>query len=231
MTKPGRFELAHKGTLFLDEAGEIPRDMQVKLLGALENHEFERVGGLRTIKMDVRLVAATNKNLLQEVKEGRFREDLFYRLNVFPIHLPPLREREEDILPLAEYFLEKFNEKLERAVRVIDERVKDLFLNYDWPGNVRQLEHLMERLVLMAKGDAILIEDVPAEVRDTPASPPERTGKPFKDFIKSQTEEVERQMILRILEECGGNVTRAAQQLGLSRKGLQLKMIKYNLRK
>jgi two-component system response regulator AtoC len=229
--KPGRFELAHKGTLFLDEVGEIPRDMQVKLLRVLQDHEFERVGGLKTIKVDVRLVTATNRNLLQDVKEGRFREDLFYRLNVFPMHLPPLRERREDILPLAEYFLEKFNRKLDRSVRHIEKDVQDLFVSYDWPGNVRELEHLMERLVLMAKGDAIAAEDLPPEVKVPPVPPQGKTEKPFKDFIKSQTEEVERQMIIRILEECGGNVTRAAQQLGLSRKGLQLKMIKYNLRK
>lgn len=229
--KPGRFELAHKGTLFLDEVGEIPRDMQVKLLRVLQDHEFERVGGLKTTKVDVRLVTATNRNLLQDVKEGRFREDLFYRLNVFPICLPPLRERRGDILPLAEYFLDKFNRKLDRSVRRIEKDVQDLFVSYDWPGNVRELEHLMERLVLMAKGDAIAAEDLPPEVKAPPVPPQGKIEKPFKDFIKSQTEEVERQMIVRILEECGGNVTRAAQQLGLSRKGLQLKMIKYNLRK
>ncbi|MBP8985802.1 MAG: sigma-54-dependent Fis family transcriptional regulator [Syntrophobacterales bacterium] len=230
-TKPGRFELAHKGTLFLDEAGDIPKDMQVKLLRVLEDQEFERVGGLKTIKVDVRLVAATNRNLLQDVKEGRFREDLFYRLNVFPIRLPPLRERREDIVPLAEYFLEKFNGKHGRSVRHIDNRVKELLVVYDWPGNVRELEHMMERVVLMAKDDTVTPEDVPEEVRFRQAVPPEKTEKPFKEFIKSRTEEVEKQLIVRVLEECGGNVTRAAQQLGFSRKGLQLKMIKYNLRK
>lgn len=230
-TKPGRFELAHKGTLFLDEAGEIPRDMQVKLLRALEDHEFERVGGLRTIKMDVRLVAATNRNLIQDVKEGRFREDLFYRLNVFPVHLPPLRDRKDDIMPLARYFLEKFNSKLGRAVREFEGDVQECFLRHNWPGNVRELEHLVERLVLVAKGDEITLDDVPADIRVAPVEAGGKGEKPFKEFIKSQTEEVEKQMIVHVLEDCGGNVTRAAQQLGLSRKGLQLKMIKYNLRK
>jgi len=232
LTKPGRFELAHKGTLFLDEAGEIPRDMQVKLLRALEEHEFERVGGLRTIKVDVRLIVATNRNLLQEVKEGRFREDLFYRLNVFPIHLPPLRKRQEDILPLVEYFRERCKDKFGRPVPELDDKAEELLVRHSWPGNVRELEHLIERLVLMAKGDKIVAEDLPMEIRFTSQSESsEKTEMPFKDFIKSQTEDVERQMIQKTLEECGGNVTRAAQHLGLSRKGLQLKMIRYNLRK
>lgn len=234
--KPGRFELAHKGTLFLDEVGELPKDMQVKLLQVIQEQEFERVGGLRTVKVDVRLITATNRNLLQDVRDGRFREDLFYRLNVFPIHLPPLRERKEDILPLIEFFLSKFNKKLEKNVREIDPRVKEMFLAYEWPGNVRELENLMERLILMSKEDRIGIEDIPLELKstlDTPAVIPyqEPQQKSLKDFMKSQMEELEKQMIISTLEECGGNVTRAAQQIGISRKGLQLKMIKYSLRK
>ena len=234
-TKPGRFELADKGTLFLDEVGEIPRDMQVKLLRVIQDHEFERVGGLRTIKVDVRLIAATNRNLLQDVKDGRFREDIYYRLNVFPTHLPPLRERREDILPLTDYFIEKFNGKLERQVKHIDARVKDLLVNYDWPGNIRELENLIERIVLMAGGDTITFEDIPPEWKSAAEaiSVAQQGGqkKPFKDFVKGHMEEVEKQSIIQCLEEVGGNVTKAAQRLGLSRKGLQLKMIKYNLRK
>jgi DNA-binding NtrC family response regulator len=234
-TKPGRFELADKGTLFLDEVGEIPRDMQVKLLRVIQDHEFERVGGLRTIKVDVRLIAATNRNLLQDVKDGRFREDLYYRLNVFPTHLPPLRERREDILPLTEYFIEKFNSKLDRGVKHVDSRVKDLLVNYDWPGNIRELENLIERIVLMAGGDTITFEDIPPEWKSAAEaiSFAQQGGqkKPFKDFVKGHMEEVEKQSIIQCLEEVGGNVTKAAQRLGLSRKGLQLKMIKYNLRK
>jgi two-component system, NtrC family, response regulator AtoC len=234
-TKPGRFELADKGTLFLDEVGEIPRDMQVKLLRVIQDHEFERVGGLRTIKVDVRLIAATNRNLLQDVKDGRFREDLYYRLNVFPTHLPPLRERRDDILPLTDYFIEKFNNKLDREVKHIDSRVKDILGRYDWPGNIRELENLIERIVLMAGGDTITFEDIPPEWKSaTEAISVSQQGgqkKPFKDFVKSHMEEVEKQSIIQCLEEVGGNVTKAAQRLGLSRKGLQLKMIKYNLRK
>ena len=234
-TKPGRFELADKGTLFLDEVGEIPRDMQVKLLRVIQDHEFERVGGLRTIKVDVRLIAATNRNLLQDVKDGRFREDLYYRLNVFPTHLPPLRERREDILPLADYFIEKFNGKLDRQVKHTDVRVKDVLVNYDWPGNIRELENFIERIVLMASGDTITMQDIPPEWKSAAEaiSVSQQGGqkKPFKDFVKGHMEEVEKQTIIQCLEEVGGNVTKAAQRLGLSRKGLQLKMIKYNLRK
>jgi DNA-binding NtrC family response regulator len=234
-TKPGRFELADKGTLFLDEVGEIPRDMQVKLLRVIQDHEFERVGGLRTIRVDVRLIAATNRNLLQDVKDGRFREDIYYRLNVFPTHLPPLRERREDILPLTNYFIEKFNGKLDREVKHIDSRVKDVLVSYDWPGNIRELENFIERIVLMAVGDTITFEDIPPEWKSAAEaiSLSQKAGqkRPFKDFVKGHMEEVEKQTIIQCLEEVGGNVTKAAQRLGLSRKGLQLKMIKYNLRK
>ena len=234
-TKPGRFELADKGTLFLDEVGEIPRDMQVKLLRVIQDHEFERVGGLRTIRVDVRLIAATNRNLLQDVKDGRFREDIYYRLNVFPTHIPPLRERREDILPLTDYFIEKFNGKLEREVKSIDSRVKDVLVSYDWPGNIRELENFIERIVLMAVGDTITFEDIPPEWKSAAEaiSLSQKAGqkRPFKDFVKGHMEEVEKQTIIQCLDEVGGNVTKAAQRLGLSRKGLQLKMIKYNLRK
>ncbi|MCX7635733.1 MAG: sigma-54 dependent transcriptional regulator [Syntrophales bacterium] len=235
VTKPGRFELAHKGTLFLDEVGELPREMQVKLLRVLQEQAFERVGGLRTIQVDVRLIAATNRNLLKDVKEGRFREDLFYRLNVLPIHMPPLRERKEDIPTLTSFFINKFNSKLGRFVEGIDAAVEDYFLRYEWPGNIREMENLLERMVLMSQGSTLTMADLPREIVDavdnaeTPR--PDVLASRFKEIIKSQTGEVEKQMIVRCLEECGGNVTHAARQLGLSRKGLQLKMIKYGLRK
>jgi len=234
-SKQGRFELAHKGTLFLDEVGDIPRDMQVKLLRVLQEQEFERVGGLRSIKVDVRLITATNRNLQQDVKEGRFREDLFYRMNVFPVHLPPLRERTEDIVPLTDFFLQRFNRKLNRQVEGFSPEVRELFLRYEWPGNIRELENLVERMVLMASGPTIEISDIPPEIQSVGSllsvTPPEKRDKPFKDFLKDHMETLERQMVMKSLEECGGNVTKAARQLGLSRKGLQLKMIKYGLRK
>ena len=234
-TKPGRFELAHKGTLFLDEVGEIPREMQAKLLQAIQDQSFERVGGLKTIAVDVRLIAATNKNLLQAVKDGKFREDLFYRLNVFPITVPPLRERTEDIAPLTDYFIEKFNRKLARRVDGVAPEVRDALVAYLWPGNIRELEHLIERMVLMAEEPILTMTLVPPEILNpggeelpAPTELPEKAGR---DILKSHMEEMERQIISRCLEECGGNVTRAAERLGLSRKGLQLKMIKHHLRK
>ncbi|MEE9913316.1 MAG: sigma-54 dependent transcriptional regulator [Deltaproteobacteria bacterium] len=235
ITKPGKFELAHKGTLFLDEVGEIPRDMQVKLLRVLQEQEFERVGGLKTIKVDVRFIAATNRNLLQSVQEGSFREDLFYRLNVFPIHVPPLRERTDDILPLVDYFIDKFNKKLEKAIAGADDAVKEMLLRYRWPGNIRELENLIERMMLLAKNPMITPGEVPpefkADLEKGTIAGIDEDKKPFKDFVRSHMENVEKQMIIQCLEESGGNVTKAAKQLGLSRKGLQLKMIKYDLRK
>ncbi|HLZ18740.1 MAG TPA: sigma 54-interacting transcriptional regulator, partial [Smithellaceae bacterium] len=235
ITKPGKFELAHKGTLFLDEVGEIPRDMQVKLLRVLQEQEFERVGGLKTIKVDVRFIAATNRNLLQSVQEGSFREDLFYRLNVFPIHVPPLRERTDDILPLVDYFIDKFNKKLEKAIAGADDAVKEMLLRYRWPGNIRELENLIERMMLLAENPMITPGEVPpefkADLEKGTIAGIDDDKKPFKDFVRTHMENVEKQMIVRCLEESGGNVTKAAKQLGLSRKGLQLKMIKYDLRK
>ena len=234
ITKPGKLEVAHKGTLFLDEVGEIPREIQVKLLRVIQEQEFERVGGLRTIKVDVRIIAATNKNLLQDVRAGNFREDLYYRLNVFPIVVPPLRERKEDILPLIDYFIDKFNKKLGLAIAGIDDDAKEVFLRYDWPGNIRELENLIERMMLLARGDKLTLSEIPAEFItgiESSITTSEGDKKPFKDFMRSHMENVERQMIIKCLEDTGDNVTKAAKILGLSRKGLQLKMIRYNLRK
>ena len=234
ITKPGKFELAHKGTLFLDEVSEIPREMQVKLLRVIQEQEFERVGGLRTIKVDVRIIAATNQNLLQQVGAGNFREDLYYRLNVFPIDIPPLRERKEDILPLVDYFVDKFNKKLDFSVTV-DNDVKEMLLLYEWPGNIRELENLIERMMLLARNNIITLQEIPGEfkaaVDKAIIAQTDDSKKPFKDFMRNHMENIERQMIIKCLEEAGGNVTKAARESGLSRKGLQLKMIKYGLRK
>jgi len=233
--KQGRFELAHGGTLFLDEIGDLPKDMQAKILRVIQEQKFERVGGLQTVKVDVRLVTATNKNLIQGVRDGHFREDLYYRLNVVPIHLPPLRERREDIDPLTDYFIDKFNNKLSRQVQGIDPDVRAFFNNYNWPGNIRELENIIERLVLLAGNDTITIDDIPPEIR-YPVSSDDAgglgtSGKSFKELIKDRTETIEKDILKRVLGECDGNVSKAALKLGISRKGLQLKMIKYDLRK
>ncbi|MBN1828204.1 MAG: sigma-54-dependent Fis family transcriptional regulator [Deltaproteobacteria bacterium] len=232
--KPGRFELAHRGTLFLDEIGELPKDMQAKILRVIQDQEFERVGGLKTIKVDVRLIAATNRDLKEEVKNGAFREDLYYRLNVMPIHLPPLRDRKEDVPLLVDYFLQKFNRKLNRKVVEVDPEATSALLLYNWPGNIRELENLMERLVLLTEGNSLKLSDIPPEMREiadhAAGSETVKSGRPFKEIVKDMTGDIEKDIIGRVLDECGGNVSKAASELGLSRKGLQLKMIKYGLR-
>jgi len=223
-----------RGLSFWTRSAIFPGTMQVKLLRVIQDHEFERVGGLQTIKVDVRLVAATNRNLQQDVKEGHFREDLFYRLNVMPIHVPPLRERKEDIPALVSYFIDQFNRKLERQITGAAEEVMELLRDHDWPGNIRELENLTERLVLMAKGDTIVMADVPAELIEAVEAKGETTAgdekKSIKDLIREKTGDIEKQMIIRVLEECEGNISKAARQLGLSRRGLHLKLAKYNLR-
>jgi two-component system response regulator AtoC len=171
--KPGRFELAHGGTLFLDEIGEIPVEMQVKLLRVLQESEFERVGGIKTIKVDVRLVAATNRDLHAEVATGAFREDLYYRLNVVPIHLPPLRERRQDIPLLVDHFIAKFNERLKKQISTIDPDAVDRLVSYNWPGNIRELENVIERTMLFCEGPDIRAVDLPSEfmLGATPTGP------------------------------------------------------------
>jgi len=252
-SKPGRFELADGGTLFLDEIGEIPVDMQVKLLRALQESEFERVGGLKTIRVNVRIVAATNRDLKKEIEQGHFREDLFFRLNVVPIVLPPLRERMDDIDRLTQYFVVKYNQKLKKNVQGLTTDALDALKAHPWPGNIRELENVIERTLLFTEGAKIERKDLPAELRGEvkmvhPLSLPlvsvapessikinqsqERPIKDLsmKDIVKQKTNEIERQLIVQALEETAGNVTHAAKVLKISRKGLQLKMKELGLR-
>ncbi|MDZ4165660.1 MAG: sigma-54 dependent transcriptional regulator [Smithellaceae bacterium] len=233
LRKQGKFEIAHRGTIFLDEIGEIPKDMQVKILRLIQEQEFERIGGLKTIKVEVRLVAATNRDLFEEVKKGNFREDLYYRLNIFPIQLPPLRERREDVDLLADHFLNRFNEKLSRNIQGIEPAAREALRNYPWPGNIRELENLLERMVLVATGETISRDDLPGEIKTekTAATPKFKAEGQFNVLLKGHMEEVERQTLIQMLDEEGGNVTRTAKRLGISRKGLQMKMIKYDLRR
>jgi DNA-binding NtrC family response regulator len=245
-SKPGRFELADGGTLFLDEIGEIPVEMQVKLLRALQESEFERVGGIKTLRVDVRLIAATNRDLEELIRDGRFREDLYYRLNVVPIALPPLRERREDIPTLVEAFLDKYNRRLGKRVERVDDDAMQLLLHWPWPGNIRELENLMERSVLFADEPVIRAHALPDALRDRAAAagaaapvatPPPAVavalagnGASMKEIVRHAQAELERELITRALEETGGNVTRAAKRLQISRKSLQVKMKELGLR-
>jgi two-component system response regulator AtoC len=246
--KPGRFELADRGTLFLDEIGEIPSEMQVKLLRVLQESEFERVGGIKTIKVDVRLVTATNRDLLREVQTGGFREDLFYRLNVVPIQLPPLRERKEDIPLLVTHFVTRFNERLKKHIESVAPEALDKLTGHAWPGNIRELENVLERSILFAEGPVLRAADLPPELGGSQAAPTPIAGtaaipaaptadedapKPegsLKDLVKRETERVERELIQRALDETNGNVTQAARRLKISRKSLQTKMKELRLR-
>ena len=223
--KPGRFELADGGTLFLDEIGEMPLSAQPKLLRAIQEGRFYRVGGTRTITVDVRLVIATNRDLKREVREGRFREDLFYRLNVVPIQLPPLRERREDIPVLASYFVERFARRLKRTAKEIDPEVLDALAAHSWPGNIRELENVIERMVLLSDQPTLSRRDLPPELLVEPGrSPLSEPLSPLRERIRSETRRIEREVILEALEITNGNVTKAARRLGISRRGLQLKM-------
>src|SRR5512137_989753 len=242
-SKPGRFELADGGTLFLDEIGEIPVAMQVKLLRALQESEFERVGGIKTLRVDVRLIAATNRDLKALIAEGRFREDLFYRLNVVPVALPPLRDRREDIPPLVQHFVEKYDKRLGTRVERVDDAAMEILLGYAWPGNIRELENVMERSVLFADGPVITPAQLPDSLREQApgtASPVAAvgplgaisapSGASMKDIVRQAQAELERTLISRALEETSGNVTRAAKKLQISRKSLQVKMKELGLR-
>jgi DNA-binding NtrC family response regulator len=259
-SKPGRFELADGGTLFLDEIGEIPVEMQVKLLRAIQESEFERVGGLKTIKVDVRLVTATNRDLEQEIARGNFREDLYYRLNVVPLQIPPLRKRIGDIPLLVSHIIKKFNERLRKTISGIADDGLAVLEAHSWPGNIRELENVLERTILFTKGDRIERADLqlagagepahahapvapassttsgpiplPDDDDDEPVSG-EPAGSPsgsLKDIVRAETSRVERELIVKALDETGGNVTQAARLLKISRKSLQMKMKEFGLR-
>jgi nitrogen regulation protein NR(I) len=237
-SKPGRFELADGGTLFLDEIGEVPLEMQVKLLRVLQESEFERVGGIKTTRVDVRLIAATNRDLEKETEAGRFRKDLFYRLNVVPIQLPPLRDRTSDIPMLVKHFVEKYNKRLNKKIEGVSDEALTLLQAWPWPGNIRELENLMERVILFADGPRIEVKDIPEGVRggaqpppsSNPGATPEPGETPLKDFVKQRQAEIEKSFIVQALAKTEGNVTRAAKLLQISRKSLQTKMKEFGLR-
>lgn len=227
--KKGLFEVADRGTLFLDEIAELDIGMQAKLLRALQEREIRRVGGTRAIKIDVRVVAATNRDLRAMVADGRFRDDLYYRINVLSVDVPPLRERRDDIPVLINYFLKKHTRNTSRLVRGLTPETKRVMTDYSWPGNVRQLESAIERAILLCEGDLITIEDLPLEVRQEarPASegafklPPE--GIAFED--------VERDLITQAMEQSDYNITKAAKLLGLTFRTLQYRLEKFGIKR
>ena len=232
--RKGRFELADKGTIFLDEIGDISAAMQAKLLRVLQERKFERVGGHESIEVDVRVVTATNKNLEKEVKEGRFREDLFYRLNVIKIEIPPLRERQEDLPLLITHFLNKYVRPNEMPKKVSAEAMERL-LAYRWPGNVRELENAIERAAVTTVGDTIGVEKLPPRVsgvttEDNPRFEIDLTH-PLPYYLKQATEQIERQYILKALEKTRGNVGRCAELCGLSRRSVSGKISQYEIDK
>jgi len=223
--KPGRFELAHGGTIFLDEIGELPLHLQAKLLAVIQDRAFERVGGVKTIKVDIRLLAATNTDLAAACQSGAFRSDLFYRLNVVPLCIPPLRERREDIVPLAEYFMNRLESRYVKKCHIPQE-VLDAFMAHDWPGNIRELENTIERMFVMSDGASLNPDLLPGEIRklSTPAA-----NSSFKSVSEAATRGAEKHMIENALAANNQNRTRAAKILGISRRTLQNKIKEYDL--
>ncbi len=223
-TRQGRFELAHNGTIFLDEVGELSLSVQAKLLRIIQEKEFERVGGSKTIKVDVRVIAATNRNLEELIREGQFREDLYYRLNIFPITVPPLRERKTDILLLADYFVEKYNKANQKGVRRISTTSIDMLMRYHWPGNVRELQNCIERAVILSEDNVIHGYHLPPTLQTA-----ESSGTPYTGSLQQKLDALEQEMIMEALKRTQGNMTRAAMQLGLSDRIMGLRIKKFNI--
>ena len=231
--KRGIFELADKGTLFLDEVGEIPLMLQAKLLRVLEEQSFRRLGGLKDIQLDLRVVAATNKNLREAVKEGAFRQDLYFRLNVIQILIPPLRERSDDIIPLTRFFIEHYNRKFKRNVEGVSDSAGKLLLYHDWPGNVRELRNAIERAMILEESALITPPSLPISVShsDGDAHRPEPAEAAVAVPVDGMSlEDNERNLLMRALEKTNGNQTQAARLLRVTRDTLRYKMKKFNLR-
>lgn len=221
-TNRGRFELAHEGTLLLDEVSEMPLNLQSKLLRVIQEREFERVGSSQTISVDVRLIATSNRNLKEYISAGRFREDLYFRLNVIPIHIPPLADRKEDIPLLVNHFIDKYNRENGKNVRGIDSGALRLFMAYHWPGNIRELENLVERAVVTTTGEVLTEDDFPTELILGP------TGENLPGLkIPMRLEEGNKYLILKTLEKFNGNKTRAAEALGITPRTIRNKLAEY----
>jgi two-component system response regulator AtoC len=225
----GKFELAQMGTLFLDEIGSMRLDMQTKLLRALQAREIERVGGERTIKVDVRIIAATNADLQELVRERAFRDDLYYRLNVIPVHVPPLRTRRGDIPLLLRYFLDKYNRQFNRRLRGLSPAATEAFQTYDWPGNVRELENIVERLVVISKHETVQLRELPLDLQPSHTPLIEQLDNQGYDLRKA-VHQFEREYIRRVLEKTRWNQTAAARILGIHRNTLLGKIEQLDLR-
>ena len=226
--KKGRFERAHLGSLFLDEIGEISKDTQVKLLRVLQEGEFERVGGTKSIKVDVRLIAATNKTLLDEVKQQKFREDLYYRINVIYLKVPPLRERKEDIVPLVDTFIQQYAALNAKKIRGIEKNAREALIQYDWPGNIRELKNIVERMVVLSSSDMLTLEQIPEDIRQGRSQAAGITGSGSLQGI-SKIADAEKELIRNALRETQGNKSNAAGKLGISRRTLYRKLAEYQL--
>jgi len=222
--KLGRFEIAHGGTIFLDEIGDFPLDLQVKLLRVIQFKEFERLGSHETIKTNVRIIVATNKNLEEQIEQKLFREDLYYRINVFPIYLPPLRERKDDVMLLADYFLEKYARENNKAISRISTPAIDLLTSYHWPGNIRELENCIERAVLLCDGDVIRSEHLPPSLQKINQS--ESVARRSLTEIIANTE---KELIVDALKKSGGRQRKAAKELGITERMLGYKIRKYGI--
>jgi transcriptional regulator with PAS, ATPase and Fis domain len=227
--RKGIFEVAHGGTLLLDEIADISPSTQVKLLRVLQEGEFQRVGGSDSIKVNVRIIAATNQNLEDLVTNGRFRQDLYYRLNVFPIAVPPLKERATDIPLLVSHIIEKHKQNINKQIRGISPQATSFLMAYGWQGNVRELENVIQRMMVVCKGEVLDLQDLPAEIRgkEVEAKP---SPKDLKEMSRESAEIVEKRAISDALLKTGGNVTKAAKSLGISRATLQNKMKLYGFR-
>jgi transcriptional regulator with GAF, ATPase, and Fis domain len=237
--RPGRFELADGGTLFLDEVGDLPLDVQVKLLRVLQEREFERVGGVETVKVDVRLISATHRDLEKLISEGKFREDLYYRLNVFPITLPPLRDRPGDIASLVDHFVAKYAQSTGKRMRGADAAAIALLTAYPWPGNVRELENVIERGMILASSDVLSAGDLDfgrrhsassgVVVAPTPAGPSGAVAADAGRSLHKRLQEQERGEIVAAVEQAQGNIAHAARALGINRSTLYYRMRKHGL--
>jgi len=230
-SKRGKFDMAHEGTLFLDEIGDMSLKTQAKILRILEEQRFERVGGNKTIQVDVRVIAATNKNLEQEIKKGTFREDLYFRLNVIPFTVPPLRERGEDIPLLAEYFLSEFTENRGKPLKTLSPEALKALKAYPWPGNVRELRNVMERLSIMVPAETIRVQDLPPEIlkRQAVLAPDQVTPPLGAPTIKEAVSQFERSYIIQKLRENEGNISKTAEKIGIARRNLTHKIKSYDI--